>query len=141
MKNYNLTIAALIGTAVAYPIQNLQLDADAGEGVVLRSAVTSDPICSSAGCTQYSHPVPPATPKRDYFVPNFGQDSDIKDSHQSIKDAEGTLGHKWVMATKATKAKWHNKAKDTLYNYAPKLDGEMRTSLKNLDDSETTVGH
>lgn len=45
------------------------------------------------------------------------------------------------MGTKESKAKWHNKAKDALYNYQPKLDQDMRASLKNLDDSETNLGH
>ena len=40
--------------------------------------IQSDPICSSAGCTQYNHPRNggPKIP-RDYFVPNFGRDSDV----------------------------------------------------------------
>jgi hypothetical protein len=34
----------------------------------------SDPICSSAGCTQYPHPSKDRGYKIDYFVPNFGAD-------------------------------------------------------------------
>ena len=51
----------------------VQLDADIH--------LDSDPICNSAGCTQYKHP----DPKTDnwpinYPVPNFGQDRVISDS-------------------------------------------------------------
>ena len=34
----------------------------------------SDPICSSAGCTQYRHPAKDRGYKIDYFVPHFGAD-------------------------------------------------------------------
>ena len=34
----------------------------------------SDPICSSAGCTQYKQPEGPPQHPMDYFVPNFGMD-------------------------------------------------------------------
>ena len=37
----------------------------------------SDPICSSAGCTQYKQPEGPAEPPMDYFVPNFGTDKEM----------------------------------------------------------------
>ena len=39
--------------------------------------VSSDPICSSAGCNYASEK---AGPPKDYFVPNFGMDQDIIDS-------------------------------------------------------------
>ena len=47
----------------------------------------SDPICSSAGCTQYKHPDFKTHPV-DYPVPNFGGDHDILDSHTSLNIAE-----------------------------------------------------
>jgi len=43
----------------------------------IRMSSKSDPICSSAGCTQYEHPHKD-TYKMNYFVPNFGKDHDIK---------------------------------------------------------------
>ena len=95
----------------------------------------SDPICSSAGCTQYKHKKTPLGYPINYPVPNNGVDSDIVDSHKSVAQAEADLGHDWVFGTKASKAKWHNVAKDTLYNFAPKLDGDMLTTSKNLADS------
>lgn len=51
------------------------------------------------------------------------------------------MGHKLTMGTAASKLKWHNVAKDTMYNFAPKLDGEIITTKKNLADSESNLGH
>jgi hypothetical protein len=42
-----------------------------------------DPICSSAGCTQYLHPKIETYPM-DYFVPDFGLDHEIKATHSHI---------------------------------------------------------
>jgi hypothetical protein len=39
----------------------------------------SDPICNSAGCTQYLHPGDKGF-KKDYFVPDLGIDKEIVDS-------------------------------------------------------------
>ena len=55
----------------------------------------SDPICSSAGCDQYKHPEKEDDFKKDYFVPHFGQDHDIKDSFNSERIASKQVGHKW----------------------------------------------
>ena len=38
--------------------------------------------------------------KRDYFVPNFGEDHDIAAAQKHIKDAETELKHNWVPALK-----------------------------------------
>ena len=112
-------------------IDDLQIDSD----------MSSDPICSSAGCTQYKHKKKALGYDLNYPVPNFGVDHDILTNHHSLDLAEKALSHKLVMATEASKAKWHNVAKDTLYNFAPKLDGDIRASQKNLADSETNLGH
>lgn len=101
----------------------------------------SDPICSSAGCSQYKHKKKPRGYDINYPVPNFGVDRDILDNHASLGLAEGALSHKLEMGTDKSKAKWHNVAKDTDYNFAPKLDGDMITTRKNLGDAETTLGH
>jgi hypothetical protein len=101
----------------------------------------SDPICSSAGCTQYKHKKKKRGYDIDYPVPNFGVDHDILDNHHSLEIAEGALSHKLEMATEKSKAKWHNPAKDTDYNFAPKLDGDMIATQKHLDDAQTTLGH
>merc|ERR1712070_729161 len=66
---------------------------------------------------------------------------DIIDSHSDLALAEKALSHKLVMGTEASKAKWHNVAKDTDYNFAPKLDGDMISTAKHLSDSELNLGH
>ena len=101
----------------------------------------SDPICSSAGCDQYKHKKKERGYKINYPVPNFGVDSDINESHASLELAEGMKSHKLNMGTEESKAKWHNVAKDVDYNFAPKLDGDVITTHKNLADSESNLGH
>lgn len=48
----------------------------------------SDPICSSAGCTQYKHKKTPLGYDLDYFVPNFGPDPENKWTLDSIAIGE-----------------------------------------------------
>jgi len=57
--------------------------------------LASDPICSSAGCTEYKNKSVPTYPM-DYFVPNFGMDHDIKKSENSEEWASKEVGHTWV---------------------------------------------
>ena len=74
----NFSIAALVLSLSE--VQGLQLK--------------SDPICSSAGCTQYNHPNLDGKSKfpRDYFVPNFGEDFDISASKKHLKEQENKFG-------------------------------------------------
>jgi len=51
------------------------------------------------------------------------------------------IGHKFQIGTAASKAKWKNPAKDVDYNFAPKLDGDVISTQKNLADSEDKLGH
>jgi hypothetical protein len=101
----------------------------------------SDPICSSAGCTQYAHKKTPLGYDLDYFVPSFGPDPDMVGTKNAISIAEAMHNHKIIMGTKESRAKWHNVAKDTMYNFAPDLDENIRHSQKNLADSEDRLGH
>jgi hypothetical protein len=101
----------------------------------------SDPICSTAGCTQYEHKKKKRGYKINYFVPNFGPDSEILDSHASLATSEDALSHKLIMGTAASKAKWANPAKEVDYNFAPKLDADVRTTQKNMGDAEMSLGH
>ena len=57
--------------------------------------IQSDPICSSAGCTQYKLPDDGPKYPMDYFVPNFGEDHSIMASKNNLKNTEKELGHKW----------------------------------------------
>jgi hypothetical protein len=49
--------------------------------------------------------------------------------------------HKLIMGTPQSRAKWHNVAKDTLYDYHPDLDSHIMDSQKNLADTEDKLGH
>jgi len=114
-------------------IDDVQLDSDL--------KVESDPICSSAGCTQYKHKKKKLGYDINYFVPHFGTDTDINDDFESLKLAEGMVGHKFQIGTAASKEKWKNPAKDVDYNFAPKMDGDVISTQKNLADAESSLGH
>lgn len=106
--------------------------------------VSSDPICSSGGCTQYKHAAhkAPRGYDIDYPVPNFGMDVDIKGSLANLPVAEKIVGQQWnSFGTAESAAKYANPAKATMYNFAPDLDGNVKDSLKNLSDSETNLKH
>ena len=107
----------------------------------VNTITASDPICSSAGCTQYKHKKKALGYKINYPVPNFGRDNDINDNFASLKTAEGMIGHEFQIGTAASKAKWANPAKKVLYNYNPALDGDVISTMKNLDDTEKVLGH
>lgn len=95
----------------------------------------SDPICSSAGCTQYKHKKKARGYKINYPVPNFGVDKDIVDNFADLDLVEGALSHKLGLGTAASKAKWKNPAKDVDYNFAPKLDADVVSTQKHLLDA------
>ena len=50
------------------------------------------------------------------------------------------LEHKLVMGTPESRLKYHKKAKDTLYNYNPSLDDDVKTTNRNLATAEETLG-
>jgi len=102
--------------------------------------VESDPICSSSGCGQFAHPAPPAGPPMDYPVPSFGKDPDMTTTMNSLNISEQMNKHKLIMGTPESKAKWHNIAKDTLYDYHPSLDKDVITTNRNIDAAEDTLG-
>jgi len=99
----------------------------------------SDPICSSAGCTQYKQPEGPPQHPMDYFVPNFGMDRDIKNTAEDEKVASALVGHAWSFKTPESWEKWRNRAKDVDYNFNMELSEEMKTSLHNMANAEDTV--
>lgn len=104
----------------------------------------SDPITSSVGLTQYTHPAPKVTNLQpadiDYPVPSFGADPDMAGTMDSIKIAEEQVKHKFVMGTAESKAKWHNVAKDTLYDFNMKLDADVITTNRNIAKAEDDIG-
>lgn len=89
--------------------------------------IMDDPSTSSLGkITQFKFPAPAADELKpaavDYKVNDFGKDPDMEGTMNSIKIGEEQTGHKLVMGTADSKAKWHIKAKDTLYDYYPAID-------------------
>ena len=103
--------------------------------------VNSDPICSSAGCTQYKHKKAKLGYPINYPVPNLGQDPDMTSTIGNEKLASKMVGHNWEFGTDESKAKWHNVAKDTNYDFAPALDGDMVATAKHLADTEGKLNH
>jgi len=113
-----------------------------GAGVTSFVQMKSDPMCSTAGCTQYLHPVPkdstkfPPPAAVGYKVPNFGVDSDIETTANSLKIAEDTVNHTFVMGTPESKAKYAIKAKEIPYNFKPELDADVVSTQGSLKDTE-----
>ena len=69
-------------------------------------------------------------------------DRDIKGSLENMPVAEKIVGHQWTsMGTEEHKKKMENPAKKVDYNFAPKLDADMRSTKKHLSDTETRLGH
>jgi len=102
--------------------------------------LADDPICDSSGCNQYKHPDSKVADwPRDYGVPSFGMDRGISDSLTNLNVAEKITGQKWKWDS--DKYKGYYKAADTMYNFAPKLDGEMITSANNLAATEKVLDH
>ena len=105
---------------------------------------SSDPICNSAGCTQYLHPESKdalGPSDINYHVPHFGMDTDIRHSFEDLKIAEGIVGHQWKdFGTADSKAKYANAAKKVTYNFNPELDSKIKDSIKNLADTEAVLG-
>ena len=103
--------------------------------------LNSDPICSSSGCNQYKFPKKDLGYELDYPVPNLGQDRDIKANFNSLKKAEGIVKHHWEFGTDASKEKWKNPAKETMYNFAPDIDRDVKDTQSNLANTENALGH
>jgi hypothetical protein len=117
-----------------WDVKTLQLDADIN--------IESDPLCSTAGCTQYLHPVPkdslkfPPPAAVGYTVPNFGKDPDMETTMNSLKIAEDTVNHTFVMKSPESAAKYAIKAKETPYDYKPALDEDVISTQGNIAESE-----
>lgn len=58
----------------------------------------------------------------------------------SVSIAEAMTKHKLIMGTPESKAKWHNVAKDTLYDYHPTLDRDVVSTNKHINDAEDRLG-
>jgi hypothetical protein len=118
--------------------ENNKVNAEASLGKTMEVPsliqIQSDPICSSAGCTQYEHPKTKGYPM-DYFVPNFGKDHDIGTTDTSLSIAEKQLGHKLTI-----NALPKSDAKDYFVpNFG--VDKDIADTSASLDQSESTLGH
>ena len=81
-----------------------------------------------------------APAKVNYPVPDFGKDPDMVGTMNSIAIGEKMNSHKFVMGTADSKAKWHNVAKDTLYNYYPSLDKDVIATNRHIAEAEDRLG-
>jgi len=105
----------------------------------VQTDASSDPICSSAGCGQYKHPKKDPGYDMDYPVANWGdKDQDIVQHDENLPIAEKIVGHHWNFVLEKPPL---NPAKKTLYDYSPKLEGEMTDAKVNLDLVENKMGH
>jgi hypothetical protein len=112
------------------------------ELVQLDSELKSDPICSSAGCTQYLHPESKAVSwPMNYGVPNFGMDRDISGAFENLEAAEKIVGAKLEFPENGTGKLYKNPARAIMYNFAPELDGDIKDAVKNLSDTEKKLEH
>ena len=100
----------------------------------------SDPICSSAGCTQYKQPDGPKPHPMDYFVPNFGMDHDVVASENNEKIASALVGHSWAFKTPESWEKYRNRAKDADYNFDPELSEDMIAAQNSMKIAEGQYG-
>ena len=105
----------------------------------VQTDASSDPICSSAGCGQYKHPKNDPGYDMDYPVANWGdKDTDIVQHDENLPIAEKIVGHHWNFVLEKPPL---NPAKKTLYDYSPKLEGEMTDAKVNLDLVENKMHH
>jgi len=100
--------------------------------------IESDPICHSAGCTQYKHPKAKEEPTHpmDYFVPHFGKDRDVTGTWKSIETAQEMLDHNLTIGEE----KVEKAADPVMYNYAPELDDDMKHTNLHMAAAEKSLG-
>jgi hypothetical protein len=95
-------------------------------GAISAAEIDREPLLTWKPKVPKSHPV-------DYFVPNFGQDQEIKASLKHTADAEKRLKHKWIPAAKP-KPQAEYKVPDF------GLDRDIQASIKNMNDLEKIHG-
>merc|ERR1711935_983283 len=75
--------------------------------------------------------------KRDYFIPNFGQDNEIADSQQNLAQSENVLGIK--MEDDYFSDKKSQKVNYFVPNFGQ--DNEIATSIENTQNTEKALNH
>ena len=101
-------------------------------------ALQDDPICGSGGC-ETTLPAPPKGHPVDYKVPNFGVDTDILTSKNSLAAAEEQRNHKWNFEF-CEKDKPCNPALWTKYNFKPELSEDVKDTEASIGQAEETLG-
>ena len=51
------------------------------------------------------------------------------------------MDYKLQLGTEDSKKYWHNVAKDTLYNFNPEFDSDIKTTQKNIADASEALDH
>jgi hypothetical protein len=82
----------------------------------------------------------PDPPKRNYFVPHFGEDTDIMETKESIKTAEKSEGHTWTWKKQHLLDHLKNPVPPGLVPSKSRLDDDMISSLQHADDAEASTG-
>jgi len=59
-------------------------------------------------------------------------------AHEKL--ASKLVKHDWKFKTAESWEKYRNKAKDTNYDFAPELEGDMKVSLENAHEAEHLLG-
>jgi len=88
-----------------------------------------EPLLTWAPSNKKSHPV-------DYFVPNFGVDSEIRASQKNLAASEKRLNHKIVVSDKKP-------AGHPVDYYVPNFgtDSDILRTQKNLANAESSTNH
>ena len=69
-------------------------------------------------------------------MPDFSSDPDIAGTADSLAQAESMIGRKWDFTFAEPPV---NPADKAMYNFAPDLDDQMKTSLKNTKQAESDL--
>lgn len=73
-------------------------------------------------------------------MPNLGQDLEVFETRDSLATAQKMYNHKLEMGTAYTRAKWHNPAKDTLYDFHPELDSDIKITHNSARVASGSLG-
>jgi|TARA_B110001450_G_C17410488_1_gene395550 hypothetical protein len=98
---------------------------DAPAGYTFSQQQSMDDPCTGLGCANMNKHGKTEKFKMNYPVPDFGADPDIETTKKSISIAEDVTGKQLIMGTPESRLQWKNPAKDTKYDYNPKLDGDV----------------
>ena len=80
----------------------------------------------------------PGFPK-DYKVEDYGEDPEIRATLDHEKLASQMVKHNWDMGSHKHFEEYRNKALDTLYDYEPELDSDIKNTLKHADKAEANL--